>query len=240
MIERELVGVNREMSIIKVREIEDGGVSKVVDVNMNIISKEDFFNLCEMKVDTITEDFLAEVDVMLDESVNPEVRNDYTAFLVLRDRLVEKYLRNGWQRSGQEILNNEKSFYDKPVIELSDLLVYVNKTTNEVVKIVGVYTPEFFKQYSIDFDSLNDIQKLGFIQTMPKKFIDEKMFVYFYTGEGELDFCKLQRFTKQNIKDYKKLENKFDIDKVLKYFSENKSCLYDFALSTIYCEESSL
>ena len=92
----ELVGVNREMSIIKIKKIDDNGDVYVHDVDLNNISKDEFLSLYECDIVNLNEDFLAEVDIMMDEASNVNVREDYSDFLIIRDRFINKFLLNSF------------------------------------------------------------------------------------------------------------------------------------------------
>lgn len=235
----ELVGVNREMSIIKIKKTDESGVKYVQDVNLNTISIQEFFNLCSSDILNINEDFLAEIDVMLDEAVNPEVRELYSEFLIIRDKLVNSFLLDSFEDSGKQIVAGEKSFYDNPNVALSDINLYINKDSNSVETLFGLYTPEFFKPVWVNFDDLNDVQKLGFIQALPEGFIDDKMFEYFFSGCGKVDISNCRMFKMKDVCEYQKINKNVDVEKILKSLSIQNTPLYDFALEKMCGEEYS-
>jgi len=204
---------------------------------LNLINIDDFIDLCYIDKDTISEDFLAEIDIMLDEAVNPNVRNDFELFLLARDKLVKESLLYSLEKEGEELFNNNDTFYSKPKMPFSDFTIYVDKKSGEVVRLFGDYTPEFFKPVGIDFSKLSDEQKMGFIKYLPKQFIDEKMLKYFYYGDGEIDVKNIVVCGKSNLNQYKEINNKDDIDLVLEAFSKYNPVLHGFALESLYGPE---
>ena len=240
MKRKELVAVNREMSLISIREI-DKNEELMRDINLNNITLSDFVNLTMIDPRTLNDDFFKEIDLMLDDGGNQQAIDYNTRFLAIRERLIENYLLVNWMEVGDKIREGEMVFEDRPKIKLSDIAVYVDNETNHVVGLYGYYSPEYYHPYCISFDELTKEQKYGFIQSMPKEFIDEKMFAYFFNGARSIDdLGNKALFSKKDLKDYLKIKTKEDAESIFTSSVDLMHELHCYALSKIYGEEQSL
>ena len=240
MKREELVAVNREMSLISIREINKNQ-EKMKDICLSNITLNDFVNLTMIDPRTLNDAFFKEIDLMFDEGVNQQLINNYSRFLAVRERLIENYLLVNWMDIGEKIRSGEMVFEDKPKIKLSDIIVYVDQETNKIVDLYGCYSPEYFHPYCISFDELTKEQKYGFIQSMPKEFVDEKMLAYFFKGGEMVDSLSNKTlFSKKNMKDYLKVKGKENIELIFCDHAEYMPELHGYALSKIYSEECNL
>ena len=231
----ELVSVNREMSLIVVRETGKNG-EKLEEFNVNNMTLNDFANLSMIDPRTLNDEFFKEIDLMLDEGLNNHAVENHTKFLAVRERLIENYMLTNWMEVGEQIENGEALFEDKPRIGLSDIVVVVNKKTNKVVDLLGCYR-EQHKPLYLSFEELTDQQKYGFIQSMPKDLIDEKMVHFFFVGGDHAKEEDQKFFKKSNKKEYLALNADVDIEYVFGHYAKFLPELHEYAISKFYCDE---
>lgn len=197
-------------------------------IKLNIDNEEEFLSaLGAVPVEAITEDMLVGLEKIIDDYADRlnsvQYRFDTTKYysaVHMKEKLVKDYIEYNLTQKGQGYINFE------------DVYVIVDKDTGYIYDITGDFCPGEYAT-EVGYFGLPEEQKLGFLKSLPARFIDDKLLSYI----AEVDECLVVHkelfFDNKTIEEYRKIKPKVYMDEVLRALKTKNPDIYEFVIKFV-------